>query len=138
MLGPSTRCLPEGTLSEIMWMLGFSRDFRRLGLLKKSKDSKGCKGCPKIHARFEFGAICAVKYCERKTNDSVTTESLGLLKMEGYKFQQKSAYVPAKPWRPFTRYAIPYITLYCLLYESIKNLQFVIIKLCFLSELLLA
>lgn len=54
------------------------------------------------------------------------------------KFRQKSAYVPAKPWRPITRYAIPYITLYCILYESINNLQFVIKNLCFLSKLLLA
>ncbi|XP_059550569.1 cAMP-specific 3',5'-cyclic phosphodiesterase 4D isoform X5 [Myotis daubentonii] len=48
------------------------------------------------------------------------------------------AYVPAKPWRPFTRCAIPYVSLYCILYESIKNLQFLIINLCFLSKLLLA
>ena len=38
------------------------------------------------------------------------------------KFQQKSAYVPAKRWRPFNRYAIPYIILYCIFHESIKNL----------------
>ena len=35
-------------------------------------------------------------------------------------------------------YAIPYITLYCIFYESIKNLQFLTINLCFLSKLLLA
>ena len=33
---------------------------------------------------------------------------------------------------------LPYITLYCILYESIKNLQFLIINLCFLSKIFLA
>ena len=45
---------------------------------------------------------------------------------------------PAKSWRQFTRYPNPYVTLYCILYESIKNLQFLIKSLCFLSKLLLA
>lgn len=42
---------------------------------------------------------------------------------------------PAKPWKPFTRYAVPYVTLYCILHESIIKLQFSLLNLCFLSEL---
>lgn len=49
-------------------------------------------------------------------------------------FQQKSPYVPPRPLRPFSRYAIAYITLYCILYELI-NIWFLIINLCFLSRL---
>ena len=51
------------------------------------------------------------------------------------KFQQ-NAYVPAKP--PFIQYAISYIVVYYILHESIKNLQFLITNLCFLSKLFLA
>lgn len=33
----------------------------------------------------------------------------------------KSVYVPGKPWRPLTRYAMPYIILYCILWIN-KNI----------------
>ena len=41
------------------------------------------KGCCKIHAKFEFYAICAVK-CNEKKKDSEITDSVGLLKMKRY------------------------------------------------------
>lgn len=53
------------------------------------------------------------------------------------KFQQKkSGYMPAK--RGSHLPDIPYITLYYIFYESIKNLQFLIINLYFPLKLLLA
>ena len=45
-------------------------------------------GCPKIHARFEFASICAVKCCQQKKN-SLTADSLGLVKMEHYTREQR-------------------------------------------------
>lgn len=55
------------------------------------------------------------------------------------KFQQKDVYVSARCTIPgflFTRYTIQYITLYLILYESIKKLRFLIINLCFLTKII--
>jgi hypothetical protein len=50
------------------------------------------KEYPKIHARFEFRAICGMKYCQRKKRRrfhfNLTTDRSGLLKMERYKKEQ--------------------------------------------------
>ena len=43
--------------------------------------NKTNKECPKINARFEFAAICAVKCWQPKKNN-LTADSLGLVKME--------------------------------------------------------
>ena len=48
-----------------------------------------CKGCPKINARFEFAAICAVKCWQPKKKNNLTADSLGLVKMERYTIDQR-------------------------------------------------
>lgn len=45
--------------------------------------------CPKIHVRFEFGAIYAVRSCPCKTKDNLTTDSSGLLQIELYTKKQR-------------------------------------------------
>lgn len=45
------------------------------------------------------------------------------------KFREINTYLPTKPCRPFPRYVIPYTTLNCILYETIKNSVF-LLKTC--------
>ena len=46
------------------------------------------KGCPKINARFEFVAIFALSCWQSWKKNSLTAESLRLVKMERYTIQQ--------------------------------------------------
>ena len=50
------------------------------------------KGCSKIHAKFEFYAICAIKCCQRKKKDSDITDSLRLLKMKNFAIRKNNVF----------------------------------------------
>ena len=45
--------------------------------------------CPKINARFEFAATFASSCWQAWKKNSLTAESLGLVKMERYTIQQR-------------------------------------------------
>ena len=48
------------------------------------QDLRTCIGYPKINARFEFAAIFALSCWQSRKKNSLTAESLGLVKIEHY------------------------------------------------------
>jgi len=74
---------------------------------------------------FEITGLCQQAHnhpCIKGGDSTLHQRNSATFMQNGHgKFRQTSAYVHAKPWRPFARCVIPQITLSYVLYDSIKK-----------------